>query len=70
MDRKRKIYSPSTTATGMWNGLPKKRIGCHPDIRLKKTNYLKTNLLKQIKISFLLYTLINIFVFTLQRYMF
>ena len=27
----------------------KKRIGCHPDIRFKKTNYLKTNLLKQIK---------------------
>jgi len=26
-----------------------KKIGCHPDNRFSKTNYLKTNLLKQIK---------------------
>ena len=26
-----------------------KKIGCHHDVRFPKTNYLKTNLLKQIK---------------------
>ena len=46
---KKNISSPKNSHKACGKVYLKKRIGCHPDIRLKKTNYLKTNLLKQIK---------------------
>ena len=38
-----------TPAPHISKGHKKKKIGCHHDNRFSKTNYLKTNLLKQIK---------------------
>ena len=47
-----------------------KKIGCHHDVRFPKTNYLKTNLLKQIK-KISLYVCVTIFLLmTLQNYTF
>lgn len=41
---KKNISSLNNSPKHAERSTQKKRIGCHPDIRLKKTNYLKTNL--------------------------